>query len=328
MHIGSQVQHEFSLYAQASGKGRPVFAAPPLIETRVFARLPDELRIRDRETEWSRTRGGGPLHSFLEGPAFDRSGNLYCVDVCHGRIFRISPKTEWKVFAEYDGEPNGLKIHKDGRIFVADHKLGLLSFDPATGKHTVVLDRVDNTPFRGLNDLVFADNGDLYFTDPGESGLENLVGRVFRLRSSGELDLLMDGLPYPNGLVLNAQQDTLFVAITRSLQVLRMPLQQWNRCIFKCGLFIQLSGGLAGPDGMAIDDAGNIAVVHAGFGTVWLFSRLGEPLARVRSCAGIRTTNVAFGGTDRKRLFITEAEQGVVLESQLESGGRLMYSHR
>ena len=113
-----------------------MFGAPPDIPTRVFARLPDALRIHDRENSWSRARGGGALHSFLEGPSFDRAGNLYCVDVCHGRIFRISPSGDWEVFADYDGHPNGLKIHRDGRIFVADHKYGLLSFDPITGKRT------------------------------------------------------------------------------------------------------------------------------------------------------------------------------------------------
>jgi gluconolactonase len=67
--------------------------------------------------------------------------------------------------------------------------------------------------------------------------------------------------------------------------------------------------------------------VHAGFGTVWVFSPLGEPLARIRSCAGIRTTNVAFGGPDNKSLFITEAEHGVILRARLGFAGRPMYSH-
>jgi len=305
-----------------------VFGSPPLVETTVFARLPERYRIRGRENEWSQARGGGPLHSFLEGPAFDRDGNLFCVDICHGRIFRVSPNAEWSVFAEYDGHPNGLKINQDGRVFVADQKYGLLSFDSPSGERTVVLDRTDAGSFSALNDLVFADNGDLYFTDPGESALENPVGRVFRLRTDGKLDLLMDGLPYPNGLVLNAQQDVLYVAVTRSLQVLRLPLRRDYGGVFKCGVFIQLSGGLAGPDGMAIDEAGNLVVAHSGFGAVWMFSPLGEPMIRIRSCAGIRTTNVAYGGPDRKRLFITEAEQGVILQADLETPGRLMYSHR
>lgn len=303
-----------------------MFAAPPTIDTEVFTRLPDTLRIRDQRTEWSDARGGPPLHSFLEGPSFDRDGNLYCVDVCHGRIFRINPQGAWEVFAQYDGNPNGLKIHRDGRIFVADHKLGLLCFDPRTGYREIIASAYGQSRFRGLNDLVFGDNGDLYFTDPGESALEDATGRVFRLREdTGAIALLMDDLPYPNGLVLSPAQNVLYVAVTRSQQVLRLPLQKGG--IFKAGLFIQLMGGLAGPDGMAVAADGSLAVVHAGFGTVWLFNPLGEPIARIRSCAGIRTTNVAFGVSDDRSVFITEAEDGVILRAQLPVAGRRMYSH-
>ena len=72
----------------------------------------------------------------------------------------VSPDGKWTVFAEFDGEPNGLRVHKDGkRLFVADHKLGLLSFDIATGKMSVVLNRPHHEGFKGLNDLHFAANG-------------------------------------------------------------------------------------------------------------------------------------------------------------------------
>jgi gluconolactonase len=303
-----------------------MFAAPPIIETEIYARLPDELRIVDKPTPWSDARGGPPLHSFLEGPSFDRDGNLYCVDVCHGRIFKITAVGQWQVFASYAGNPNGLKIHRDGRIFVADHHLGLLCFDPRTGTRSLVADQAAGARFRGLNDLVFGDDGDLYFTDPGESALENANGQVFRMRADGSIDLLLDGLPYPNGLVLAPSQQTLYVAVTRSQQVLRLPLH--GRGILKCGMFLQLSGGLAGPDGMAIGEDGSLVVVHAGFGTVWVFSPLGEPIARIKSCAGTRTTNVAFGGPDNKSLFITEAEHGVILRARLPFAGRPMHSHQ
>jgi gluconolactonase len=296
-----------------------VFAAPPVVQTEIFTRLPDELRLHDRESAWTRARGSGPLHSFLEGPAFDRDGNLYCVDLAHGRIFRISPEGAWHVFAEYDGKPNGLKIHRDGRIFVADGAYGILAFDPTSAERTTVVGDL-----AGPNDLVFADNGDLYFTDPEGSHLGNPIGRVLRLRTNGQLEVLMQGLTYPNGLVLSSAQDELFVALTHSLQVLRLGLHGVHRW----RTFIQLSGGLSGPDGMAMDEQENLAVVHAGFGTVWLVSRLGEPIVRVRSCAGIRTTNLAYGGTDRRSLFITEAEQGVILTARLEVPGRIMFSHR
>ena len=302
-----------------------MFAPPPIVDTEVFTRLPDALR-GEGETEWTRRRGSGPMHSFLEGPAFDREGYLYCVDIAHGRLFRISPSGDWTVFAEYDGAPNGLKIHRDGRIFVADHHLGLLCFDPHSGARTLVAEGSREGPFRGLNDLVFADDGTLYFTDPGESGLDDPHGRVFRLPEGGEPQLLCAGLPYPNGLVLEPRGDVLYVAVSRSLQVLRLPLREGR--VVKSGVFLQLSGGLAGPDGMAVDEAGGIAVVHAGFGTVWHFSVLGEPTARIRSCAGIRTTNVAYGGPDLRTLYITEAEHGAILRARMAVGGRPMFSHR
>jgi len=304
-----------------------MFAAPPDLPTEVFTRLPDRFRIEGRHSTWTRARGGAPLHSFLEGPSFDRDGNLYCVDLAHGRIFRISPQREWEVFAQYEGRPNGLKIARDGRIFVADGQHGILSFDPATRKMTTVAGSYEGKPLAGPNDLTFSDAGDLYFTDPGRSHLGNPTGRVFRVRN-GETELLMQNLPFPNGLVLSPDEKELYVALTHSLQVVRLELHAEKPGERRWRAFLQLSGGLAGPDGMAIDEQGGLSVVHAGFGTVWHFSRLGEPLARIRSCAGVRTTNVAYGGDDRRTLFITEAEHGVILTARLETPGRRMHSHQ
>jgi gluconolactonase len=92
------------------------------------------------------------------------------------------------------------------------------------------------------------------------------------------------------------------------------------------GRYLQLNGA-TGPDGLALDEAGNLVVVHAGAGTTWVFSRIGEPLYRIRSSAGMRTTNAAYGGADRKSLYITESEQGVILRAQLPVAGKTMYSH-
>ena len=161
---------------------------------------------------------------------------------------------------------------------------------------TVVLDHPHREGFKGLNDLTFASNGDLYFTDQGQSALEDPSGRVYRLRAGGELDLLFKGLEGPNGLVLNRQENILYVAVTRTNRIISIPLRPSYKGISKAGIFIQLSGSPTGPDGMALDEDGNLVIVHAGFGTVWVFSALGEPLYRIKSCAGMRTTNVAYGG--------------------------------
>lgn len=302
-----------------------MYPAPEIIETEVYARLPVELHRTGSCSEWVENRGAGPLHSFLEGPAFDRAGDLYCVDLAHGRIFRITTDREWQVFADYGGEPNGLKIHKDGRIFVADHRLGILAFDPGTAAMSVIRNRAHREWFKGLNDLSFASNGDLYVTDQGQSGYEDPSGAVYRLRHGGELDLIFKGLPAPNGLVLNKREDVLHVSVTRSNRVMSFPIRPDRGGSPKARLFLQLSGSPTGPDGMAVDENDNLVVVHAGFGTVWVFSPFGEPLYRIRSSAGMRTTNVAYGGPDRRSLFITEAEQGVILMARMPVPGRLVY---
>jgi gluconolactonase len=300
--------------------------AEPLTTT-VFARLPESLYLTDEPSEWLSVRGAR-MHSFLEGPSFDREGNLWCVDLAHGRIFRISPAGEFEQIVRYDGEPNGLKIHRDGRIFVADHRHGVMVLDPKTRQIAPFLTSARREGLKGLNDLTFASNGDLYFTDQGESALEDPTGRVYRLRSDGKtLDLLMEGLAGPNGLVLNREENLLYVAITRDNAIYSLPLEPNYGGIKKAGRFIQLSGSPTGPDGMALDEEGNVAIVHAGAGTVWLFSRLGEPIYRIRSCEGLRTTNIAYGGPNRKSLYITESEHGLILRAELPVSGRAMYSH-
>jgi len=304
-----------------------MFPPPQIIETRVFARLPDKLRRKDPNNSWAIVnRRGLPVDSFLEGPSFDRAGNLYVVDIPYGRIFRISPAGEFALVAEYDGEPNGLKIAKDGRIFITDYRHGIMTLDPKSGRVSSVLERHWSERFKGLNDLVFARNGDIYFTDQGQTGLHDPTGRVYRLRTNGALELIVNNVPSPNGLVLNNAEHILYVAATRGNCIWRLPLMP-DGTVSKVGLFVQLSGSLGGPDGLAMDEEDNLVIAHAGLGTVWLFSRLGEPLYRIRSCEGLATTNVAYGGPENKNLYITESESGCVLLAQLPVAGRPMYSH-
>jgi gluconolactonase len=304
-----------------------VFAPPPIIETEVFARLPDEFRSKNLTSEWVRIqRSDSPTDSFLEGPSFDKEGNLYVVDIPNGRVFRVSPGGEFTLVVEYDGEPNGLKIHKDGRIFLADHKHGLMSLDPGHGTIEPILDRPKLERFKGLNDLAFASNGDVYFTDQGQTGLHDPTGRLYRLRHDGQLDLLLNNIPSPNGLVITSNNTILYLAVTRGNCVWRVPLLP-DGSVGRVGIFVQLSGSLGGPDGLALDEKSNLAIAHIGLGTVWLFNWLGEPVYRIRSCQGLLTTNLAYGGPERRTLYITEAESGTILRAELDESGQEMYSH-
>ena len=303
-----------------------MFAVPRIVETSVFARLPEEYKTSNADNEWVATQPlGSPQRSLLEGPSFDREGNLWCVDVPNGRIFKVTREGVFKLVAHYDGWPNGLKIHPDGRIFVADYKNGIMLLDPVTGKVKPYLVRANAERFKGVNDLFFAANGDLYFTDQGLTGLHDPSGRLFRLRPDGTLTCLLDNIPSPNGLVMNRDETALFVAVTRGNCVWRVPFLR-NGDIAKVGVYVQLSGG-GGPDGLALDEAGGLVVAHVGAGSVWVFDPLGEPKCRVRSCADAFTTNVAFGWPDRNTLYITESHSATILKAELEVPGKPMYSH-
>jgi len=213
-----------------------VYAAPPVVKTEVFARVPDSQRAQENP----RKQSGVVRDCFLEGPSFDRDGNLYVTNIPYRQIFKVSPDGEFTVVASYDGEPNGLKIHRDGRIFIADHKQGLMLLDPHSGKVEAFLDRPRGERFKGLNDLVFANNGDLYFTDQGESGLHDPTGRLYRLRVGGRLELLLDNVPTPNGLVLTPNEEILYLAVTRNNAVWRVPLLPDGN-LGRVGIFIQLA---------------------------------------------------------------------------------------
>jgi gluconolactonase len=80
-------------------------------------------------------------------------------------ILRMSPEVEFEVPAQYGGWPNGLSIHSDGRIFIADYRLGIMVLDPKSGRVERFLTHAFSESFEGVNDLTFEKNGDLYFTD-------------------------------------------------------------------------------------------------------------------------------------------------------------------
>lgn len=303
------------------------FEPPQRIDAEVFARVPDRLRRKNHPSTWiDANHPGSGIDCFLEGPAFDRAGNLYMVDIPYGRILRMSPQGEFDVAGEYEGWPNGLAIHQDGRVFIADYKLGIMVLDPATGKVSPFLTHAFSESFKGVNDLTFAKNGDLYFTDQGQTGIHDPTGRVYRYTTDGRLECLINNGPSPNGIVLDPPDKVLFVAMTRSNCMWHAPLKQGGG-VSKVGVYCQLPG-IHGPDGLAMDEKGNLAAAHARPGIIWLFSPIGEPLYRVQAkTPNARMTNMAYGGPDRKQLFITESYSGTILVANMPYAGKVLYSH-
>lgn len=300
------------------------FTPPTVIEARVFTRLPDAVR-QPRRTDWvDANKPGHVMDSFLEGPAFDRDGNLYVTDIPYGRIFRIGAGGDWSLVAEYDGWPNGLAIHADGTLWIADYRRGILRLDPATGRIDTVLGHRNSESFKGVNDLTFDRQGRLYFTDQGQTGLHDPTGRVYRYGTDGRLDQLLGHAPSPNGLALSADGAVLFVAVTRGNQVWRAPLLP-DGSVSKVGAF-QTFFGTSGPDGMALDAEGRLVVAHASLGGAFVLNACGEVTHFVRSPLGHTITNVAYRpGTNE--LVLTDSQTGTVLVADMPAAGALLPSH-
>jgi gluconolactonase len=301
------------------------FTAPAIIEARVLTRLPEKFR-RAESSDWADANKPGQIvDSFLEGPAFDRAGNLYVTDIPSGRIFRISPSLEWTLVAEYEeGWPNGIAIHRDGSLWVADYRRGLLRIDPAKGAPGIIKGHRNSESFKGLNDLTFDAEGACYFTDQGQTGLHDPSGRVYRLHPDGRLDCLLHNVPSPNGIALDARGKTLFVAVTRANAVWRGPLLA-DGSVSKVGAF-RTFFGTSGPDGMAMTANGGLVVAHASLGGAFVLNARGEITHFVRSPAGSTVTNIAFR-PGAATLVMTESETGSILEAGLPCPGLPLYSH-
>ncbi|RYF27422.1 MAG: SMP-30/gluconolactonase/LRE family protein [Comamonadaceae bacterium] len=296
-----------------------VLQAPAVRELEPFSAMPQALR-RPERSEWSdANRGGAVTDSFLEGPVFDAAGNLYVTDIPWGRILRIDRQGAWSLVAEYDGEPNGMKFLDAGSLLITDYKNGLMRLDVATGTVTPYLERRNSERFKGVNDLVFDAEGNLYFTDQGQSGLHDPSGRLYRLRPSGQLDLLLNNVPSPNGVALSPDGRVLYLAVTRGNCVWRVPLLP-DGSVAKVSQFFT-SYGPSGPDGLAVDAQGRVLVANPGLGVVWVLNARAEPVEVLRGVPGSSTTNLAFGGADRRTLYVTDSTHGHVLRVEMDVPG-------
>ena len=170
--------------------------------------------------------------------------------------------------------------------------------------------------FKGVNDLTFASNGDLYFTDQGQSDLADPTGRVYRLRLDAKTpELVLANAPYPNGIGLSPDGKLVYVAATRANAVWRLLADAPDPVYPMVGAWVQLSGGL-GPDGIAVHPNGCVAVVQGQAGRVHVFDPLGDMIARLRTPGGLWTTSAAWF-PDRRRLAIVEAQTAAIYVADL-----------
>ena len=175
----------------------------------------------------------GPEHIEV-GP----DGKLY-TGVLSGAILRMNPDGSGvDVVADTGGRPLGLAFDAGGRLIVADALRGLLTVQP-DGAVAVLLDEYQGKPIRYADAVVIAPDGGVLFTDasqrmaPREHGTfvaalldimeHSCTGRVLRHDPvSGGTELVMEGLCFPNGLVLSRDARHLFVAETGEYRIWRI----------------------------------------------------------------------------------------------------------
>ncbi|HEY7804683.1 MAG TPA: SMP-30/gluconolactonase/LRE family protein [Orrella sp.] len=292
----------------------------PIVKTAdIWTTLPECFREQATQTPWAQAnRGGEVIDSFLEGPVFDNTGNLYVTDIPYGRIFKITPHAQWELIVQYDGEPNGMKWLAEDVLVIADYRNGLMQLDLKTRAVSPVLQRRNSESFKGVNDLTFDSRGNLYFTDQGQTGLHDPTGRVYRLRPDGQLDLLLDNVPSPNGLVLSPNEQVLYVAATRGNEVWRAPFMA-DGSVSKVGRFFS-SYGPSGPDGLAMDASGHLMVANPGLGCVWRLNERAEPTEVWQSPIGRALTNLAFA-PGKTCAFATESASGAILRFETPYAG-------
>lgn len=235
-------------------------------------------------------------NGFLEGINIDRSGQIFMVGCMTGDILKI--EGDKCVAIGKAPAPNGAKFHKDGRLFVTDRSAGLIAVDTKTGKYTTIVNSFDNQPFKALNDLIFDQDGGVYFTDPTGSNAFNPIGRVFYLApDAARAELLLNGLAYPNGIALSANGQRVYIAEFGVNRIVSVPSKKAKNKLEPPFVFANLEGGV-GPDGLAVDSDGNIYAAHLGAGEIVVLDSDGFSYGALRlpESAGKGATNVALHG--------------------------------
>ena len=169
---------------------------------------------------------------WTEGPAWNKQGSyLVFSDIPRNVVMKWSETEGLSVFMkpsgytgieDYGREPgsNGLLFDSQGRLTLCEHGDRRVSVLTEGGGKLTLADNYRGKRFNSPNDLVYATNGNLYFTDPiyGLPDRENDSRRemdycgVYLLRPGGEVVLLTKDFTRPNGIGLSPDEKTLYVA--------------------------------------------------------------------------------------------------------------------
>jgi gluconolactonase len=276
--------------------------------------------------------------TWVEGPVWISAGYLLFAEITSNSIRKVTPDGTVSIFlqpsgykgaAPYGGkEPgsNGMTLDAKGRLTVAGHAQRDIyrfeSLDPKA-QITVLADSYQGKKLNSPNDLVYAKDGSLYFTDPpyglptqdDKDPIKELqVNGVYRIPRAlqqkpgaaparDQLQLVSKDLPRPNGIAFSPDQKYLYVDNSGPQKIWMRYQVKEDGSLTNGKVFYDASSDKrpGGPDGMKVDSLGN--VYSTGPGGIWIFSPEGKPLGVI--LIPERTANLNWAGSDRKTLYIT-----------------------
>lgn len=270
--------------------------------------------------------------AFTEGPTVDAAGNVFFTETVSNRIVKLTPSGETSVFRERSNAANGLLFDPRGRLLACEgaqppkRPLGFGSHedftmkprvtrtDMATGKVEVLADNFEGQPFTGPNDITMDNQERIYFTDlPG--------GAVYRIDTNGKLARILNrpDIQRPNGISISPDGKVLYLVEANQAEggarMIRAYDLQSDGSVTNMRVFHNFYPGRS-ADGLCMDTAGNLhaaAGLHQRRGTsetldtqcgIHVFSPEGKRI-RFYPIPEDTITNCAFGGADRKTLYVT-----------------------
>ena len=269
----------------------------------------------------------GGFH-FTEGPVWHEADRfLLFSDIAGDRIYRWDGVDGLKVFREPSRMANGLAYDRDGRLLACEHASSRLTRTAQDGSVHTLAERYGGKELNSPNDVIVARDGTIYFTDPAygrdgfwgvprqeELGFRGLFAVDPRTES---LRLLADDFIAPNGLCLSGDEKLLYVNDSERGHI-RLFRVQSDGQIAGGEEWARLDEiGEGSPDGMKLDEAGN--VLCCGPGGIHVFSADAACLGVIRMPEF--AANICFGGDDRRDLYITATT--TVYRLRLNTAGML-----
>ncbi|QDT34451.1 SMP-30/gluconolactonase/LRE family protein [Thalassoglobus polymorphus] len=252
----------------------------------------------------------------IEGPACDAQGNIYAVNYSRqGTIGRVTPDGAGEIFVNLPekGVGNGIRFGQGGEMFVADyvnHKIWRIN--PETRAVSL---HAQQSAMNQPNDIAIADDGTLYASDPN---WKESTGQLWRIDPDGTTTRLANDLGTTNGIEVSPDGKTLYVNESRQRNVWAFTITDEKKLIDK-RLIRQFPDH--GFDGMRADVDGNLYLTRYGKGTVVKMTPTGEVLREIH-VLGMRPSNLCFGGSDGRSVYVTEVESTRLVTFRVDRPGR------